>query len=157
MKSLSELLTEEKSICFNSFTEKTAWALGSFAVERCMQKKLPVAIRIERGEQILFQSALEGSCRDNDLWLEGKARVVRHFRHSSFYVSRKLIQDKTDLYDKYMLEPDLYRAKGGGIPLLLKDGTIAAVLIISGLKDNEDHDLAVQICSDFLEKQTASP
>jgi uncharacterized protein (UPF0303 family) len=156
MMSISELLEEEKTICFDSFTEQTAWKLGSAAVKECLKQKLPVAIRIERDEQILFQSALKGSCRDNDLWMEGKARLVRHFRHSSFYISRKLIKDKEDLYSKYMLEPELYRAKGGGIPLFLKDGTIAAVLIISGLKDNEDHDLAIRISSDFLKAETTS-
>ncbi|MBF9016661.1 MULTISPECIES: heme-degrading domain-containing protein [unclassified Oceanispirochaeta] len=157
MKSLSELLEEEKSFCFDTFTEKTAWALGCAAVKECMLQDLPVAIRIERDEQILFQSALKGSCRDNDLWLGGKARLVRHFRHSSFYISRKLIKDKEDLYSKYILKPELYRAKGGGIPLFLKDGIIAAVLIISGLKDNEDHDLAVKITKDFLKEEIASP
>lgn len=157
MKSLSELLKEEKTICFHTFTEQTAWSLGVSAVDLCSRKELPVAIRIERGEQILFQAALEGSCRDNDLWLEGKARVVKHFRHSSFYISRKLVNEDSDLSGKYRLDPGLYRAKGGGIPLLLKDGTIAAVLIISGLQDNEDHDLAVKIAQDFLQKETASP
>lgn len=157
MKNLSELLEEEKTICFDSFTEQTAWSLGCAAVKECLQQVLPVAIRIERDEQILFQSALKGSCRDNDLWMEGKARLVRHFRHSSFYISRKLIKDKEDLDSKYMLEPKLYRAKGGGIPLFLKDGTIAAVMIISGLKDNEDHDLAVKICLEFLKAEMTSP
>ncbi|MDC7233015.1 MAG: heme-binding protein [Spirochaetales bacterium] len=153
MKDLSELLEEENRICFESFNEQVSWELGSRAADFCRKEQLPVAIRIERDEQILFQAALPGSCRDNDLWLAGKARIVRHFRHSSFYISRKLIQSNSDI-SKYSLDPALYRAKGGGVPLFLKDGTIAGVLIISGLKDVDDHNLAVRICREYLKAKS---
>ncbi len=148
---LEQLLAEEDELYLSSFNEETAWAMGCRAREIAVLENLPVAIRIARGDQILFQTGLPGSGPDNELWLSGKARVVSHFQHSSLYVARKLEQGHTDVQTKYHLPPDLYRCKGGAVPLRIKDCGVAAILIVSGLKDTEDHKLAVRIIREFLE------
>ena len=149
--SLEQLLTEEKELIFPSFNEQSAWMIGSRARDIAQRENLPVAIRIMREEQILFQASLSGSGPDNDLWLSGKARVVRHFHHSSLYMTRKLEEGHTDILSKYHLDPAVYRCKGGAFPLRVINSGIAAVLIVSGLKDTEDHKLAVRIIKEFLQ------
>lgn len=152
MKSLSEILESEKELLFTEFDENTAWNLGVFAAEHVLKKKLPVAIRIERDGQILFQSSFTGTTVDNDHWLKGKINVVRHFRHSSFYISKKLIESGKSMEDKYLLDSTIYRAKGGAVPLFINKSSIAAVFAISGLRDDEDHNLCHRIVNDFLKK-----
>lgn len=157
MMSLIEILESEKELLFTEFNENTAWNLGVFAAEYVLNQKLPVAIRIERDSQILFQSSFTGTTVDNDLWLRGKINVVKHFRHSSYYISRTLIESGKSMEEKYILDSSLYRAKGGAVPLFLKNSCIAAVFAISGLRDDEDHKLCHRIVRDFLKNEFASP
>ena len=60
--------------------------------------------------------------------------MAGYFRHHN----KKIKQDN-------YLDPDKYRLKGGAFPIQIKDSGLVAVLTISGLKDYEDHDFAVEI------------
>lgn len=150
MKDLSTLLAEEKKLQFDHFSLRTAWDLGRLAAEKAYREKLPIAINIDRYGQTLFHSALPGTSPDNDDWIAGKKRVVYHFLHSSFYMSRYYIKSRKSLENDSFLNPAEYRMKGGAFPLLLKDSGLIAVLTISGLKDHEDHDFAVAVLKEFL-------
>jgi len=150
MKTLNELLKQEETCLFDRFNNRTAWEIGRLAVERAEEEKLPVAINIDRFGQPLFHAALTGTGPDNDLWIAGKKRVVYHFRHSSFYISRRLLESGQNLKEKYYLDPGEFRARGGGFPILVKSAGLAGVLTVSGLKDNEDHDFAVRILHEYL-------
>lgn len=149
---LKQLLAEEEELYLEAFDEQTAWEIGALGREIALKESLPVAVRIVRGEQILFQTGLPGSGPDNDLWLGGKARIVSHFLCSSFYMAEKLRAGNSDIRSKYHLEPAVYRCKGGAVPLRVRNGGIAGILIVSGLKDSEDHRLAVRIIKEYLGK-----
>jgi uncharacterized protein (UPF0303 family) len=105
---------------------------------RAVSEGKGIAINIDACGQCLFHCALEGTSLHNDLWLAGKTRIVYHFRHSSFYVS-KLIQSKERKIEDYYLDPNLYRASGGAFPLVLQSGGLVGVVAVSGLPDHEDH------------------
>ncbi|MDA3958595.1 heme-binding protein [Oceanispirochaeta sp.] len=156
MKSLQELLKEEKKLVLPAFNESIARQLGELATDMAVQKNLSVAIRVEREGQILYQISLPGTTIDNDLWLSGKARIVHHFLHSSFYISRKMIEAGTSLADKSLLDPVLYRDKGGAVPLFVKNGGLAGVLIVSGLPDHEDHDFSIEIVNEYIKRQNTN-
>jgi len=156
MLSLTDILKQEKELQFDSFNEDTAWDLGSAAVQLAKERNLAVAIRIDRKDQILFQAAREGTTVDNDLWLQGKSKVVHHFHHSSFYISRKLIEGDHTMEEKYLLSSTEYRAKGGGFPLRLKNASVIGAIIISGLTDHEDHALVVEILQNYLSSRGIS-
>ena len=151
MKSLSALLSEEETLQFREFTHRTAWELGEMATKKAYREDLPVLINIDRGGQTLFHSALPGTGPDNTLWIEGKKRVTYHFRHSSYYISRLMIQNKKDLEKNYHLNPDIYRVRGGAFPLCIERSGLIGVMTISGLKDQDDHAFAVEILRKFLE------
>ena len=149
MKDLPLLLKEEKELTFSHFNNTTAWELGKFAVEKALEKSLPVAIGIHRNGLLLFTSLLEGTTRDNSRWIEGKQKVCAYFQHSSLYISR-LMESKYKSVESYFLDPSEYRPRGGAFPILLSSGGIIGSLTVSGLKDNEDHDFAVAVIRDFL-------
>lgn len=156
MLSLDAILEQEEELQFDSFTEDTAWEIGLMAAQLIRERNLPVVIRIDRKDQILFQSSHKGTNPDNDLWLQGKSNVVHHFHHSSFYISRKLIKDKTDMEEKHLLPSDIYRAKGGGFPIRLKNSSVLGAIIVSGLPDHEDHALVVEIIKKYLSQKGVS-
>lgn len=153
MKNLTTLLKEEEELQLKGFSNRTAWEIGCMAAEMAYGEKLPIAINIDRYGQTLFQSALPGTSLDNDEWIVGKKRVVYHFQHSSFYMSRSFIESGKNLKNESFLDPATYRLKGGAFPLMVKDCGIIAVLTISGLKDHEDHDFAVAVLKKFLKEK----
>jgi len=153
LKSLQEILKEEDQLILNLFDEDIAREIGELAVRKAVKKGLPIAVRVEREGQILFQTSLKGTGPDNDLWLSGKARVVHHFHHSSFYISRKMIEAGMSLEEKSFLDPSLYRDKGGAVPLFILNGGLAGVLIISGLEDHLDHELCMEVMREYQKGQ----
>jgi len=157
LKSLKDILNEEDQLVLNRFDEDVAREIGEMAVKKAVKKELPVAVRVEREGQILFQTSLKGTGPDNDMWLSGKARVVHYFHHSSFYISRKMIEAGLSLEEKYFLDPSLYRAKGGAVPLFIQNGGLAGVLIISGLEDHLDHELCMEVVREYQKRKQASP
>jgi len=157
LKSLQDILEEENNLILNQFDETVAREIGELAVRKALKKELPVAIRVQREGQILFQVSLKGTTPDNDMWLSGKARVVYHFHHSSFYISRKMIETGNSLEEKSFLDPSLYRAKGGAVPLFIRNGGLAGVLIISGLEDHLDHELCMEVVKEYRKHHSSSP
>ena len=145
MKNLKELLDEEEILQLKTFSNKTAWEIGSLAAGIALERDLPVMINIDRYGQCLFHAALPGTGPDNTLWIEGKKRICYHFQHSSLYMAGYFKHHKKDLKQNNYLDPDKYRLKGGAFPIQIKDTGLVAVLTISGLKDFEDHDFAVEI------------
>ncbi len=145
MKNLDELLNEEENLQLATFSNTTAWEMGRLAAGIALERNLPVVIDIDRYGQCLFHAALPGTGPDNALWIEGKKRVCYHFLHSSLYMADYFKQNKKDIRQNNFLNPDRYRLKGGAFPIQIKGSGLVAVLTISGLKDYEDHDFAVEI------------
>jgi uncharacterized protein (UPF0303 family) len=157
MYSLNELIEEEESLILDQFDEQSAWDLGCLAYNWAEKRQFPVTIRIERAGQTLFQVSRKGTKPDNDLWVQGKARVVQHFLHSSYFISKKLQNMGQSLEERYFLNPRDYRAIGGAIPLFIRNSGLAAVLAVSGLKDYEDHEMCVGVLREYSEIQRSGP
>ncbi len=145
---LESLLHEESELRIPNFSNAMAVELGIGMARRAQAEGKIIAINIDACGQCLFHCALDGTSLHNDLWLAGKTRVVYHFRHSSFYVS-KLIQSKERKIEDYYLDPNLYRASGGAFPLILQSGGLVGVVAVSGLPDHEDHAFVTECLRNF--------
>ncbi|CAK9442174.1 uncharacterized protein LODBEIA_P59170 [Lodderomyces beijingensis] len=153
--SLDELEHRENSLQFEKFDSNIAWDLGVFARNSAQSKYpgKPLVIDITlTGGHTLFRTALSrGTKADNDEWIRRKQNTVFRFGHSSFYIGQKLrLKNKTIEEGLYVSSKD-YAAHGGSVPLRLKsfDGIIGA-LTISGLAQEEDHLLCLEILESFL-------
>ena len=61
------------------------------------------------------------------MWINKKLNTVEAFDHSTFYTG---------------FSPKEFTIGGGGFPIFVKDVGVVGSLIISGLTDFEDHQLA---------------
>src|SRR5512141_979347 len=107
---LDQLLQEEQELQFTSFSEDTAWQIGSQLVERARRERLPVAIDITRGTHQLFHAALRGSAPDNDEWIKRKARAAIRFGHSSFYMGALLKSKGNTIEKNYVVQESEFAA-----------------------------------------------
>jgi uncharacterized protein (UPF0303 family) len=147
---LASLGQEEDQLQFSAFTNETAFEVGMRLVDAARRKRLAITIDITRGGQQLFHCAMPGTSQDNDEWIQRKNRVVYRFGHSSYYMGVKYRNQKTTIQEKSLLDPALYAPHGGAFPVTVRDVGVVGTVTVSGLPQEEDHRLVVDVLKDFL-------
>ena len=147
---LKELRQQEEDIQFASFGNDMALAVGLALVEAARNKGKAVTIDITRGGQQLFHFAMAGTSIDNGEWVKRKNRVVQRFGHSSFYMGTTLRNAGQTIEEKYLLPESEYAAHGGAFPIIIKGVGVVGTITVSGLPQQEDHELVVSALKQFL-------
>ncbi|KAJ9632125.1 hypothetical protein H2203_000526 [Taxawa tesnikishii (nom. ined.)] len=95
-----------------------------------------------------------GTTPDNVSWVHRKQNTVLRFGVSTWYMHNKFSGDEGAFARKYGLgeRAGEYAIHGGGVPIRVRgvEGVVA-VVVVSGLKQEEDHMIVVQTVGDFLE------
>jgi uncharacterized protein (UPF0303 family) len=147
---LKELRQQEEEIQFASFTHDTALAVGMALLQEARKRGKAVAIDITRSGQQLFHFAMAGTTVDNGEWIKRKNNVVNRFGHSSYYVGISLKNAGQTMEEKYLVSSSDYAAHGGAFPLIIRNVGIVGTITVSGLPQQEDHDLVVTTLKEFL-------
>jgi uncharacterized protein (UPF0303 family) len=147
---LSTLLRQEALLQFAEFSNETALALGLRLVEAARQGQKSITVDICRHGQQLFHCALAGTSVDNDEWIKRKMRVVNRFGHSSYYIGVHFASQNTTIQERALLDPAEYAPHGGAFPLIIKGVGAVGTITVSGLPQQEDHALVVQVLADYL-------
>jgi uncharacterized protein (UPF0303 family) len=154
-ESLERLVAEEDELRFTSFTLEDAWELGVRLRAAAASAGHPVAIAIWLGRQRVFHAALPGSSADNDGWLDRKHRVVERFGRASMLVGEEFRAKGEDFDTHARLDPREYAAHGGVVPIRLEGGAVVGAVGVSGLPQQDDHDLVVEHLRAYLAEQRA--
>lgn len=132
------------------FTNEDAVDLGLCAVEIITERELNLAVDVILDDYLVFRARLGTTGAGNDPWLAGKAAVAVHFEEPSLLVRRRHEASGQTVAD-FGLDPDLYRAHGGSVPLRA-GGRIVGTITISGEPDVIDHEVASDAIRRFLER-----
>ena len=149
---LDTLLQQEAELQFTKFDSAMAWRLGSWIVTKAKREGLKIAVGITKGGQRVFHWAADGTCLDNDSWIDRKTRTVYRWGHSSFYMGRKLAKEETTPPRKYAVDEKEYAFDGGCFPIILKGTGVVGTVTVSGLKQDQDHQIAVEALRAVLKK-----
>lgn len=150
---LDQLLQLEQELQFVKFNEATAWQIGSQLVEHGRKEKLPITIDITRGTHQLFHASLPGTSADNDEWVKRKVRLVYRFGHSSFYMGQLLKSKGKRIEEAYLISETEYAPHGGCFPVIVKGTGVVGTITVSGLPQEEDHKLVVQVIRNYLAQE----
>lgn len=153
---LRELAEQHDRLQLVGFDNDAAWRLGVLMVETARRRGLGVAIDIRRHGQLLFHAAMAGTSPDNDSWLERKRRVVDLCARSSYAVGLQACYDGGSFAQWWGLDPALYAADGGAIPVLVRGTGMVGTVAVSGLAPAEDHAFAVEGLDAFLRGGSAA-
>ncbi|KAG0303404.1 hypothetical protein BGZ98_006699 [Dissophora globulifera] len=144
---LPRLLEDEQELQFPRFTNDDALTLGNNLVQLA-KTRVPfkgISVSITRSGQSLFQHAMEGTTVDNENWIRRKTNAVVRLQHSSYYIGRLLAsKGETEMEKTYQVPTADYACHGGAFPLLIKDVGCIGAIVVSGLKQDEDHALVTQ-------------
>lgn len=132
------------------FTADDAWKLGTSLRETLLQSPIPVVINISlaSGNQLLFHTATRsGTTPDNDVWVARKKATVLRWGVSSWCMHVKMGGNELKFGEKFALgdRAGEFAIHGGGVPVRVKgvEGVVA-VVVVSGLKQEEDHMVVIE-------------
>ncbi|MDP9700149.1 MULTISPECIES: heme-degrading domain-containing protein [Paenibacillus] len=148
---LAQMQQEEQELVWDTFNSETALQLGLYLVQEAKRRSQAVTIDITLKGHRLFLHAMEGTHPDNENWIRRKNNVVNHFGSSSWHTALRLRSENKILEQDYQLSDSDYVLAGGAFPLILKEEGQVGTITISGLPDEEDHDLVTTGIRSFLE------
>ncbi|GAW22186.1 hypothetical protein ANO14919_117210 [Xylariales sp. No.14919] len=149
-----EAVKATSDITLDAFTASDAWELGHLLYARLLpfaaEKPTLISIAAANGPHVLFQAAVgAGTAPDNDSWVARKRNAVLRFGVSSWYLQCKYQGDEAAFRRKFGLGEEAagqYAIHGGGVPIRVHgvEGVVA-VVVVSGLKQHEDHGVIVDV------------
>ena len=152
---LKKLLLEEEELQFSKFNAEVAWLLGSELVARARLENLPITIDITQGQHQLFHASRPGTSPDNDEWVKRKVRLVYRFGHSSLYIGEQLRSRGKRIEEAYLVSEAEYAPHGGCFPVIIKGSGIIGTITVSGLAQEDDHQLVVDGIRNYLKGDPA--
>lgn len=137
------LAAEQADLQLIRFDYDVAWHLGCLMQAEAAARALPAAITVAHGADVVFAVLMPGATIDNTHWAARKRAVAHRFHRSSLAMRLEAEAGNFDFNARYRLPEADYVASGGGLPLMLRSGTLIGTIGVSGLPDVEDHLLAV--------------
>lgn len=147
---LLQMEREEQELRFASFTNETALELGLLIVEEARQNNQRITVDITRVGQRLFLHAMEGTSVENEDWIRRKNNVANHFGSSSWHAACRLRSEGMTMEEKHGLPLVDYAGAGGAFPLFVAGEGQIGTITVSGLPDQEDHDLLISVLRRYL-------
>lgn len=148
----------DNSLAFPHFTADTAWTLGNLLRQRLLPLPNPVVIDISlaHGQHCVFRATTHsGTNPDNDSWVSRKRATVLRFGKSTWFMHNKMGGDEDAFAKKFVLGERAgdYAIHGGGWPVRVRgvEGVVA-VVVVSGLKQEQDHGVIVAVVGEMLEQ-----
>ncbi|KAF4497230.1 hypothetical protein FAGAP_6581 [Fusarium agapanthi] len=152
---LEELKADCDSFTFTSFTTEDAFVLGNLLYARLYPyavkgKPTVISIALANTSQVVFQTVTgPGTAPDNEQWVRRKRNTVLRFGNSTWFMHNKFKGDEVAFAAKYGIADSNkgdYAIHGGAIPIRVQgvEG-IVAVVVVSGLKQDEDHGVIADV------------
>ena len=132
-----------KKIELDKFDNRIGLEIGLAIFNLAKERNQNIAIQVERLNHIIFLYVDDNLPADKHNWLKRKANVAKHFEESSLSVKYDLINGNMSLTKTFALDEKEYLAKGGSIPIFVKNAGMIGVVTVSGLHDKEDHKIII--------------
>ena len=132
-----------RKIELEKFDNRIGLEMGLAIVNLAKERNQNIAVQIERLNHIIFLFVDDNLPADKHNWLRRKANVTKHFEESSLSVKYDLQNGNMTLTKTFALDEKEYLAKGGAIPIFVKNAGMIGIVTVSGLHDEEDHKIII--------------
>jgi uncharacterized protein (UPF0303 family) len=151
---LEALKADSDSFTLTSFTVDDAYHLGTLLRARLLpfstEKPTLISIALANSQQVIFQCAVgSGTMPDNEQWVRRKRNAVLRWGSSTWFLQCKYAGDEEAFRRKFGMDDEQagkYAIHGGGVPIKVRgvEGVVA-VVVVSGLKQHEDHGVIADV------------
>jgi uncharacterized protein (UPF0303 family) len=132
-----------KKIELDSFSNQIALEMGMKIIDLAKSRNQHIAVEICRLNHTVFIYVDDDLPVDKHNWLRRKANVAKQFEESSLSVKNDLKEGNMTLEKTFGLDEKDFLAKGGSIPIFIKNAGMIATITVSGLHDEEDHKIII--------------
>ncbi|MCT3732671.1 heme-binding protein [Elizabethkingia anophelis] len=133
-----------RRIELDSFSNRIALDMGVKIIDLAKSRNQHIAVEVCRLNHTIFLYVDDTLPVDKHNWLRRKANIARQFEESSLSVKNDLKEGNMNLEKTFGLDEKDFLAKGGAIPIFVKNGGMIAVVTVSGLHDEEDHNIIIE-------------
>ncbi|GAA5856369.1 hypothetical protein JCM8547_008709 [Rhodosporidiobolus lusitaniae] len=154
-----DAVAASESLRLLSFSSAEAFELGCAVRDKILADFVPkgeqavVAVTAASGQQLFFASAGEGTQLEHGNWARRKHSAVLRWGKSS---AALFLLWPEGIPSMFGVDTKDYAAAGGGVPLRVKgvEGIVGTVCV-SGLAQEDDHQIIVDCVEEFIKKQEA--
>ncbi|HFK5581492.1 heme-degrading domain-containing protein [Elizabethkingia anophelis] len=133
-----------RRIELDSFSNRIGFDMGVKIIDLAKNRNQHIAVEVCRLNHTIFLYVDDTLPVDKHNWLRRKANIARQFEESSLSVKNDLKEGNMNLERTFGLDEKDFLAKGGAIPIFVKNGGMIAVVTVSGLHDEEDHNIIIE-------------
>lgn len=150
------IAAEESSTALPFFSINQVDQLANIvkAVAKDGYSKICVQITVN-GRELYFHAGTNTTNENND-WVQRKYNVVKTFDHSSLYLKALWEHDPDAFYASYGYSKRDFAIVGGALPIIVSNVGIIGIIVISGLTDEEDHQVGIQSLKELKKTLSAS-
>ena len=146
---------QEKMLCFTSFTQEDALKIGLLVIELAKNKYHgSAAVRIIADDTVWFAYKMPGTSLENDWWMTRKINTSKLTGVSSLRAYLEI--EEGFRKESWRAREGSFVACGGCIPVLMREGEPFAYIAVSGLRHEEDHQLAADAIAAHLKMDIRS-
>ena len=127
-----------------AFSNAMALSMGIEIIKLARSRNQAIAVEIARLNHTIFLFIDDCLAKDKQNWLRRKANVAKQFEESSLVVKNDLLKGNMNLKTTFGLDENDFLAKGGAIPIFVKNAGLIATITVSGLSDEGDHNIIVE-------------
>ncbi len=160
---LETLKQSGDSFTLSSFTTSDAWLLGHLLHARLAPfaaegRPALISISLANSRQVLFQCVTgPGVTPDHETWARRKVNAVLRWTRSTWRLNREFNGDEAAFKRVFQLseeQANSYAIHGGAVPVRVQgvEG-IVAVVVVSGLRMEEDHGVIVDVIKQGWEER----
>ncbi|KAI9675661.1 MAG: hypothetical protein M1817_001028 [Caeruleum heppii] len=156
LRDLEAIADQEAQCIFPEFTAHVAsWVSLELLKYLREVKARPAVIHVAGANgQVLYHSpSSSGAAPDNDIWIARKKKTVLRWGHSTWYMHVKFQGDEEAFAKKFALGDSAgeYAIHGGGFPVRVPNVDMpVGVIVVSGLKQEEDHQVIIEVLASLL-------
>lgn len=158
-RDIAAIAAQETASTLPSWNANIAFELGVALRTRLLSFDKPCVVHISTistPPHVLFHSATHsGTALDNDFWVARKRNAVIRWQTSTWQLHNKFGGDEAEFKTKLGLGEAAkeYAIHGGGVPVFVRnvEGPVA-VVVVSGLKQWDDHQVVIEELAALLEK-----
>ena len=115
-----------RRIELDRFDNELGLSMGLAVIHLAKERGQHIAVQVERLNHIVFLYIDEELPADKHHWMRRKSNIVKHFEESSLGVKQDLEAGRMTLDQTFALDPEQYVAKGGSIPIFVKNAGMVA-------------------------------
>ena len=161
MHQFDDIHKHDLSLTLVHFTASDAFEIGTAIRTRLIEvSKNPAVVNISlaNGNQLLFHAvSRSGTVPENGNWVSRKRNVVLRFGCSTWAMHNRFDMGDEEKFKRMFSlgeKAGEYAIHGGGFPIRVQgvEGPIGAI-VVSGLSQEEDHQVIVECLQAFLDPQ----